>query len=166
MKLLIKRTLLLFLTFLMSLPFFLLTGCDYNENSSTNDLDKVGEFHTAVVQSQEYLDEIADDIYRYWYDAIYEDKYGGNITLAVYYAKQANAENLEAVETNEANIRELYKEVRDSELSTKIKAVMSAYTDYYEFVVNVSGSFQTYKNGKETYKKALASALKDLALEL
>ena len=43
---------------------------------------------------------------------------------------------------------------------------MSAYSDYYEFVVNVSGSFETYRRDKETYKKALASALKKLSLEL
>jgi len=43
---------------------------------------------------------------------------------------------------------------------------MNAYAEYYELVVNVSGSFQTYSKSKETLKKQLASALKSLALEI
>ena len=77
-----------------------------------------------------------------------------------------NSENLNIIELNETEIQSLYKEVRESDLSVEVKAVMSAYSDYYEFVVNVSGSFKSYSADKETLKKELASALKDLALEL
>ena len=112
------------------------------------------------------MDDVADDIYRYWYDAIYNDKYYGSIDLAIAYAQDDNKENLAKIEENEPIIQALYKEVRDSDLSVEIKAVMSAYSDYYEFVVNVSGSFNSYSASKETLKKELASALKDLALEI
>jgi hypothetical protein len=43
---------------------------------------------------------------------------------------------------------------------------MSAYSDYYEFVVNVSGSFNSFSESKEKLKKELASALKKLSLEI
>lgn len=51
-------------------------------------------------------------------------------------------------------------------MADEIKAVMTAYSDYYEFVVNVSGSYKSYSANKEPLKKALASALKYLSLEL
>ena len=78
----------------------------------------------------------------------------------------ANQTNLATIEENEPIIQALYKEIRNSKFSAEIKAVMNAYSDYYELVVNVSGSFNSYSASKETLKKELASALKDLALEI
>ena len=131
-----------------------------------NQEKKLQEFYDTVVVSQECLDELADDIYTNWYNAIYKDKHSGNINKAILAAQQDNAANLTIIEGNDEIIQEIYKEVRDSDLSSEVKAVMSAYSDYYEFVVNVSGSFNSYSADKETLKKELASALKDLALEL
>lgn len=84
--------------------------------------------------------------------------------MAIAFAFDNNSENVSKI--NEKDIQSLYKEVRNSELSTEVKAVMSAYSDYYELVVNVSGSFKSYSENLEKYKKALASALKKLALEI
>lgn len=70
------------------------------------------------------------------------------------------------LESNEATIQSLYKELRDSEYSSEVKDVMSAYSSYYEFVINVSGSFNSYSSSKETLKKDLANVLKRLSLEL
>lgn len=158
-----KKIIIAFLTFIMAIPMFLFAGCG---SAKQNESKKLQEFYTTVKQSQEYLDIVADDIYTYWYDAIYKDKYGGNVSLAVYYAQTDNEENIAAIEANEPKIQTLYKEVRDGDFSVQIKAVMSAYTDYYEFVVNVSGSFNSYKESIEKLKKELASSLKDLALEI
>ena len=112
------------------------------------------------------MDTIADDIYRYWYDAIYNDKYAGSIDLAIAYALSDNKSNVDFIKENEIKIQSLYKEIRDSELSAEIKDVMNAYSDYYEFVINVSGSFNSYSANKENYKKELANALKHLSMEL
>ena len=112
------------------------------------------------------MDEVADDIYSNWYNAIYNDAFGGSINLAIYYAQTENSANLETIKSNDALIQNLYKSVRETSLSAEIKSVMNAYAEYYELVVNVSGSFQTYSKTKETLKKQLASALKSLALEI
>lgn len=149
------------LTFLCII--FGLFGCAKKENTT----ESIFEFHTVVTESQEYMDAAADNIYDYWYDAIYTQEYGtSDIDLALFYAEEANQDYLERIEDNDAVIQALYKKIKDSEYSSEIKAVVSAYTDYYELIVNVSGSFETYKEGKEVCKKALASALKDLAFEL
>ena len=155
----LKFVTILLLLLAMCLPIGVFAGCD----SGTG---KTVEFYDTVVESQTRLDEIGDDIYSYWYDAIYKDKYYGSIDIAIATALSDNSENVNFVKENETKIQSLYKQVRDSDLKVEIKAVMSAYTEYYEFVMNVSGSFNSYSANKENYKKALATALKDLSMEL
>ena len=159
----LTKMMVAFLGVLLIVPMMFFAGC---KSKAEKETVKIEQFYSIVVQSQGCLDDVADDIYSYWYDAIYDDLYDGDISLAVYYAKKHNSENLSVIEANEPKIKSLYKEIRDSVLSDQIKAVMSAYTDYYELVVNVSGSFKSYSADKETLKKNLASALKDLALEI
>ena len=158
MKCLSKRIFNVLVAVIFCVPLFLFSAGGKEK--------KVQAFYDKVVESQQCLDIVADDIYSYWYDAIYKDKYNGDINTAILYAQLDNSENLAKIEANESEIQSLYKEVRDSDFSIEVKAVMSAYSDYYEFVVNVSGSFKTYSADKETLKKELASALKDLALEI
>ena len=43
---------------------------------------------------------------------------------------------------------------------------MQAYNDYYTLVVEVSGSFKSYSEAKESCKKELASALDDFSFEI
>lgn len=127
---------------------------------------KLQQFYDLVSESRGLLDEIADDIYGNWYDAIYNDKYSGNINLAIAYAFSDHEADVDRVEELDGQIAELFKEVKESDCSSQIKAVMSAYSDYYEFVINVSGSFKSFSADKETLKKELASALKELSFEL
>ena len=167
MKVLQKKICALFSAIALVVSLIFCTACGVTTGGVLEDTtEKITSFYETVSASQKCLDEVADDIYSNWYNAIYKDKYGGSIDLAIYYAQIDNSVNLSTIEANEPIIQSWYKEVRDSDLSTEIKAVMSAYSDYYEFVVNVSGSFNTFSASKETLKKELASALKELALEM
>lgn len=151
----------IFMVFLI----MLLIACDGGSKGGKLD-EKLNEFHETVSLSQESLDEVADDIYQYWHRVIYNDAYNGNINVAIAAAISDNSENLAFIEENDLKIQSLYKEIRDSELKDEIKAVMNAYAEYYELVVNVSGSYNSYSESKEKLKKALASALKSLSLEM
>lgn len=162
-KTLTKRLSIAIITLLFTIPLFIFAACKSN-SSATN--AKINQFYETVTQSQKCMDEVAEDIYSNWYNAIYNDAFGGSINLAIYYAQTDNTANLETIKNNDALINNLYKSVRETSLSVEIKSVMSAYAKYYELVVNVSGSFQTYSKSKETLKKQLASALKSLALEI
>ncbi len=162
-KTLTKRLSIAIITLLFTIPLFIFAACKSN-SSATN--AKINQFYETVTQSQKCMDEVAEDIYSNWYNAIYNDAFGGSINLAIYYAQTDNTANLETIKNNDALINNLYKSVRETSLSVEIKSVMSAYAEYYELVVNVSGSFQTYSKSKETLKKQLASALKSLALEI
>ena len=137
-----------------------------NSNTAQNKTQKEEEFYNLVDETKELLDTVADDIYSYWYDCIYEDKYLDNINYAIACAKNDNKDNLDTIEANTEKIKTLYKGVKDGKLSAEIKAVMQAYNDYYTLVVEISGSFNSYSASKETCKKELASALDDLSFEL
>ena len=133
------------------------------EQSNTQ---KEEEFYNLVDETKDLLDIVADDIYSYWYDCIYEDMYFEDISFAVLCAQIDNEANLNTIEENTTKIKDLYKQIREGKLSSEAKAVMQTYNDYYTLVVEVSGSFQAYSASKETCKKELASALDDLSFEL
>lgn len=135
-------------------------------SSESQKMEKIQEFYDIVSETQELLDIVADDIYSYWYGAIYKDKYFGSIDLAILAAQDDNEENLAKIETNTETIKSLYSQIKDSSLGTEIKAVMQAYNAYYSLVVEVSGSFNTYSSEKESLKKDLSNALKNLSIEL
>ena len=127
---------------------------------------KEAEFHKLVVETQELLDIVADDIYSYWYDCIYKDMYRESIDYAIASALSDNQENIEKIEANNKKIKTLYKDVKDGKLEDEVKEVMQAYNEYYAFVMEVSGSFNSFSASKETLKKNLSSALKNLEFEL
>lgn len=143
--------------FLCMAMIFSLSGCG---NDSTQ------KFYDAVYESQELMDTVADKIYSNWYDAIYEDKFSDDINIAISTAIKDNSDNITKINELDAGIAEYFKAAKESKCGDKVKAVMSAYTDYYEFVINVSGSFNSYSESKEKLKKELSSALKELSFEL
>lgn len=140
--------------------------CTFGLSSCGPNTQKEEEFYNLVDETKDLLDIVADDIYSYWYDCIYNDKYLENISYAVSCAKKDNEANLNIIEANTATIKDLYKEIKEGKLSSEARAVMQAYNDYYTLVVEVSGSFNSYSASKETCKKELASALDDFSFEL
>ena len=142
------------------------TSCGGVIGSSENGDGHLQEFYDSVKESQELLDSVADDIYSNWYDCIYDDAFLESIDYAIACALSDHEEDIQRIEELDADIAAAFKEVKDGDNAELVKEVMSAYSDYYEFVVNVSGSFQTFKSSKETLKKELASLLRDLSYEL
>lgn len=160
-----KKLLALLLCIVM---VFSLAACGGTGGGSEKDdsEEQLQEFYDCVKESQELLDAVADDIYSNWYDCIYKDKFLESIDYAIACALSDHEEDIERIEELDAEIADAFKEVKDGESAELVKDVMSAYSDYYEFVVNVSGSFETFKTNKETLKKELASLLRDLSYEL
>ncbi len=151
------------LSILLVLSFLLATLSSCGLLNSTK---KEEQFYDLVSETQELLDIVADDIYSNWYDCIYKDKFSESIDVAIASAMLDNQDNLDQIEENNANIKKLYKEVKDGDLENEVKEVMQAYNEYYSFVVEVSGSFNSFSANKENLKKALATALKNLDMEL
>ena len=142
-----------------------LAGCDIGGQAASK--QQLSDFYNKVKESQALLDAVADTIYSNWHSAIYEDEFGEDINMAILAAQLDHADDLTKIEALDKEISELFKEVKNhEETGALVKDVMSAYSDYYEFVVNVSGSFNSYSADKESLKKELASLLKDLSYEL
>lgn len=142
-------------------------GCGSSSvvDESSSHSKKLQTFYYTVTESQELLDQVADAIYRNWYDAIYNDEFGESIDLAIAYAFNDNKEEVDRIKELDAEIADAFKDVKDGERSELVKDIMSAYSDYYEFVINVSGSFNSYSADKETLKKELAGLLRELSYE-
>ena len=122
MKTIFKKINIIFIAVISTVSLILFSACGSNagQNKEEKMLNKITTFYETVVSSQECLDEVADDIYRYWYDAIYKDSYYGSIDLAIAYALSDNATNLNTIETNEPIIQSLYKEIRESKFQRSI----------------------------------------------
>ena len=165
-----KKVLSLLLVLLLVFSVSACGVADLDTDSDTGDQngggDSLSQFHEKISESQELLDMVADKIYSNWYDAIYKDKFSDDINVAIASAQADLAFELQQIEELDSEIAALFKEVKDGDQSKLVKDVMSAYSDYYEFVVNVSGSFKSYSADKETLKKNLASLLRDLSYEL
>ncbi len=143
---------------LLLIMCLLFTSCGGSTNNES-------EFFNLVSDTQALLNEYADDIYSCWYDYIYEDEYS-SVDSAILSAMIMNSDNIDIIEANNEQIKELYKKAKDGKLESEVKDVMQAYNDYYAFVMEVSGSFNSFSASKETLKKELSSALKNLEFEL
>ena len=163
MKTKIIRTVsvLLLISFLVGV----LSSCATADTLGLSGKKNLKTYYEKVSEAQDCLDTLADAIYQNWYDYVYNHKYS-SIDNAVLLAFIDHEEEYDRIEELDEEIKVLFNKVKDGSASSQVKAVMSAYSDYYEFVVNVSGSFNSYSSSKESLKKALASALKNLFYEV
>lgn len=136
------------------------------QNKEDETLSKLTAFHQTVLESKECLDDIGNDVYQCWYNAIFKGEYDGNTSLAVADGLYSNPENFITLDKNEQIIKTLYQEMRDTDFTAEVKAVVYAYYDYYDCIVNVSGSFNNFSTVKNTLQKKLERCLKNLFLEI
>lgn len=129
-------------------------------------VDVLEVFYNAVDASYQALMVIDSDIYENWRAAIYDDQFNNDINEAIAAAQEQYAEEIDALIELDGAIVELYKDARETEQAELVKSVMMAYSDYYDFVINVSGSFNDYSEGQLEKQKAVSSALRELLYEL
>lgn len=124
----------------------------------------IKQFYNTLCESQILLDRCGDMIYACWYDYIYTDEFGfTDVDNAVGFAQTMNSTDLEQLKIYDEEIAKLYKKVAGSKYGSAAKDVLEKYSKYYEFVVNVSGSFNTFSSGLDTMKKEFAYALRTLS---
>lgn len=116
-------------------------------------------------ESADKLDDVADEQYQCWYGYVYNKKYS-SIEAAILAAQINEAKNITTIEENDKVISNLLNELKDSNYKEKHKETYDAmldaydsYKEYYEFVINVSGSFNSYSAKKEELKKEVKSYL-------
>lgn len=127
-------------------------------------LKELRAFYDTVCNSQKILDRLADAIYQEWYGAVFSQF--GSVSSVVSNVHKKNKDDFEKAEQLDKEIQSLFITVKNGPAAAQVRDVMTAYTDYYELVINISGTFASYSKNKEDYKKALANALKFLSYEV
>ncbi|MBR2721161.1 MAG: hypothetical protein IKB75_00080 [Clostridia bacterium] len=130
-----------------------------------NSTKKEAEFYDLVVETQELLEEYATDILNCWSDYVYDEKYP-TVSAALSAARKMNSDTIEAIEVNHKIIQGLYDKIKNSKLKAEIKDVLLAYDDYYVFVMDAGGSYNSFSEELPEIEKALSDALKSLKYEL
>lgn len=136
------------------------------EEQEEEQVNVLEQFYNAVEISYQAISVIDSDIYENWRAAIYDDQFNNDINEAIAAAQEQHAEEIDALIELDGTIVELYKAARETEQAEPVKAVMVAYSEYYDFVINVSGSYNDYSEGRHEKQKAVSSALRELLYEL
>lgn len=141
---------------------------NYNKKQEHEQLQ---EIYDCLTKSTDLLDIVADDIYSCWYNAIYKSR--TDISVAVATSEINTQEEREQVEIYTNELYDLVTELKNNNYNEKhqdtYNTIMDAYDkykEYYEFTINVSGSFKTYSNDKETLKKEVRSCISKLERNL
>ena len=164
----------LFYVVLAILLTLCVTGCGQTaeptvpepETQEEEQVDVLEVFYNAVDASYQAISVIDSDIYENWRAAIYDDQFNNDINEAIAAAEEQHAEEIEALIELDDTIVELYKAARETEQAELVKSVMVAYSDYYDFVLKSSNTFNSYSEGRLEKQKAVSSALRELLYEL
>ena len=133
--------------------------------SKLNSTEDEIEFYHLVSKSKGDLDNTCEDLYDYWGDFIYDDKYD-SADDAIAAAMKKNEREVETLLENDEEIKKLYREVRDGKYADEVEAVMEAYSDYYTFLMSESWTYNEFPDRQGDLSNALASALRKLEMEL
>lgn len=159
-----SKTIALCLTIFI-LIFGLVACGNLEENDETAE-ENLFSFYDVLQQQRGLLDNFADEIYAYWYSAIYKGDFDDDIDLAITTVFEDNQRNIKKIQALDVQLKKLYKSAKKSRCEEEVKDAMKAYNDYYSFVMEVSGSFEGFSKEMQGKKKAFATALKNLQMEL
>ena len=151
--------------------FTTFTGCSFFGSSEEdkkleNDIALAKMLYEYASENQQLLEEVGEDIYFYMYEAMYYDRYNGNVDYAFDCAVSNNERNLEKIKTNSIGIALKHKNLQDSKFKKEVNEVKSAYDDLYDLVMKSQVHFDDYYSELDLRGKALIRALNNLALAI
>lgn len=135
------------------------------EEAKKEYIANVEEFLSLSLTAGSNLEDIADTIQEYWYDNIWNDKWGDDINDAILYAMIAKSDEIDQAETYDAKMKDLYSKIKKvpdglaeedvddiEELCDAVKDLYNVYTDFYSLATDPTGSYNTYSesNGDTT----------------
>lgn len=119
-------------------------------------MDTAGDFYYLVLSDCTLMEDIGNDVYSYWWDAIWKDKYGGSIDLAVAYALSNNQSDIDTIESDYIKIQGYYNELSHvpdgihysemQEVKEAAEELFDMYEEFYDVVLSPSGSLTDYKS--------------------
>lgn len=134
-----------------------------SNNSNLN--SKAKQIYDVMNDTSDLLDDVADEVYSCWYGYVYEKEYK-SVDAALLDAYVNEADTINKIKANDVLIEDLLKQLKDKNYKNKNENAYNSmldaydsYKEYYEFVINVSGSFNSYSAKKEELKKEVKSYL-------
>ena len=127
------------------------------EEAKKEYIENVEEFLSLSYTAGSNLEDIADTIQEYWYDNIWNDKWGDDINDAILYAMIAMSDEIDQAETYDSQMKDLYSKIKKvpagvseedaddlEELCEAAKDLYNVYTDFYSLATDPTGSYNTY----------------------
>lgn len=126
-------------------------------NARIEYLNSVKNFKENVIVAGANLEDIADTYQDYWYDSIFNDKYGGDINEAALTAMFDKSDEIDQANEYHENIKDLYTKLNNipegnedlSEVLDMVNNVYNSYTNLYDFALYPSGNFNQFCERKE-----------------
>jgi len=145
-----------FLVFSMILCLF---GCGKRQQAA--------DFGTKVEESKHLLDTVARAVLSNWHAAIYDDAFNDDIDEAIDAAVTEHTEDLQEIVRLNAEVIDLFKQVKDDKTYGDLcKDIMNAYEAYYDLVIKLNGSYNSFSEEYKQYEQDLTTALRQLSYEL
>lgn len=127
------------------------------EEAKKEYIENVEEFLSLSLTAGANLEDIADTIQKYWYENIWDDKWGDDINDAILYALIAKSDEIGQAETYDSQMKDLYSKIKKvpdglaeedvddiEELCEAVKDLYNVYTDFYSLATDPSGSYNSY----------------------
>ena len=132
-------------------------------------IENANDFAELCLTAGINLEDIADTVQQYWYDAIWKDYYYGDIDIAISRAISAKSSAISQAKTYDSQIISLYNKLKyipdGLENDYKIKALHDAvcnmynvYQDYYNFATDPSGSYNSFSAANSTKTNSFIAA--------
>lgn len=154
--------------FIIAVMVGLFIGKSKNKSEKYN--ENMEAAYCMLADSADLLDKIADSTYDGWHNAIYES--GLDISLGVALAQALVSDEISDVKRIDEALSDLYRNIKSDENRNDdqyrfdaFEECYDSFQEYYEFVINVSGSFETYSDNKESIKKSYRKTVNNFEKE-
>ena len=127
------------------------------------------EFYLLVSDTKTLLDDVSSTVCNNWYDALYENRFGGSSNEAIEDALESKEEDINTIHQNNDRIIELYQELRDSSsyILYDAQTVIVSYNAYYSATLEItSNTYDFYSSTTQSTRLELSIALKNYNVEL
>ena len=134
-------------------------GSEKAEEVKKDYLANVEKFLSLSYKAGTNLEDIADTVQTYWYENIWEDKYGLDINAAILYALVDKSAEISQAETYDSQMKSLYSEIKIvpdglleediddiEEICDAVKDLYNVYTDFYSLATAPSGNYNSYSD--------------------
>jgi len=134
-------------------------------------MDDAYDFYAGIAADAIKLVEIGNDVEKYWYDAIWENEYGGNVDLAVDNAFLINSSDMNTIKSNYSTYELMFDELceipegeKKSELENsreEITNLWKAYEELYHVVTEPAGSIVTFADNLKEADSELSDVISE-----